>query len=98
MGTLGATNSWNESAWSASGAGRTGGVIVASEKERIEEAAVTGVGAGVGGAGGATLGVIELAATPGTVTGVSAGVVIGVVPARLVYKLTGNWLEATLFA
>ena len=49
----------------------------ASEKEKLEEAAVTGVGAGVGGAGGATVGVLELAATQGTVTGLSAGVVIG---------------------
>lgn len=50
---------------------------MASEKERIEEAAVMGVGAGVGGAGGATLGVLELAAATGTVTGLSASVVIG---------------------
>ena len=49
----------------------------ADEKEKLEEAAVTGVGAGVGGAGGATVGVLELAATQGTVTGLSAGVVIG---------------------
>ena len=48
-----------------------------SQKETIEKAAVTGVGAGVGGAGGATAGVIELAATTGTVTGLSASVVIG---------------------
>ena len=48
-----------------------------SEKETVETAAVTGVGASVGGAGGATLGVLELAATTGTVTGLSAGVVIG---------------------
>ncbi len=48
-----------------------------SGKERIEEAAVTGVVAGVGGAGGATVGVLELAATTGTVTGLSAAVVIG---------------------
>jgi len=47
------------------------------QKKKIEEAAVTGVGAGVGGAGGATVGVIELAATQGTVTGLSAGLVIG---------------------
>jgi hypothetical protein len=50
---------------------------MADEKEILEEAAVTGVGAGVGGAGGATVGVLELAATQGTVTGLSAGVVIG---------------------
>lgn len=45
--------------------------------ENVEKAAVTGVGAGVGGAGGATFGVLELAATQGTVSAVSAGVVIG---------------------
>jgi hypothetical protein len=47
------------------------------DKEKIEEAAVTSVGAGVGGAGGATVGVLELAATQGTVTGLSAGLAIG---------------------
>jgi hypothetical protein len=47
------------------------------EKEKVETAAVTGVGAAAGGAGGATVGVLELAATQGTVTGLSAGVVIG---------------------
>lgn len=46
--------------------------------EKVEQAAVTGVGAGVGTAGGATVGVLELAATQGTVTGLTAGVVIGV--------------------
>jgi uncharacterized membrane protein YebE (DUF533 family) len=46
--------------------------------EKVETAAVTGVGAGVGTAGGATVGVLELAATQGTVTGLSAGLVIGV--------------------
>ena len=50
---------------------------MADDKGRIEEVAVTGVGAGVGGAGGATVGVLELAATQGTVTGLSAGIVIG---------------------
>lgn len=40
-------------------------------------AAAAGVGAGVGGAGAATVGVIELAAAQGTVTGLSAGIVIG---------------------
>lgn len=45
--------------------------------EKIGQAAVTGVGAGVGTAGGATVGVLELAATQGTVTGLSAGMVIG---------------------
>ena len=49
----------------------------AKQKETVEAAAATGVGAGVGTAGGATVGVIELAATTGTVTGLSAGVVIG---------------------
>jgi hypothetical protein len=47
------------------------------QKETVEAAAATSVGAGVGGAGGATVGVLELAATTGTVTGLSAGVVIG---------------------
>jgi hypothetical protein len=45
--------------------------------EKVGTAAVTGVGAGVGTAGGATVGVLELAATQGTVTGLTAGVVIG---------------------
>lgn len=49
-----------------------------TDKERVEKAAVTSVGAGVGTAGGATVGVLELAATQGTVTALSAGVVIGV--------------------
>jgi hypothetical protein len=48
-----------------------------SKKETIETVALTGVGAGVGGAGGATVGVLELAATTGTVTGLSASLVIG---------------------
>lgn len=51
---------------------------MATEKEKVETAAVTGVGAGVGGAGGATVGVLELAATQGTVSALSAGFVIGV--------------------
>jgi len=51
--------------------------MMADEKEKIETAAVTGVGAGVGGYGGATVGVLELAATTGNVTGISASVVIG---------------------
>jgi len=51
---------------------------MAGEKEKVEQAAVTGVGAGVGTAGGATVGVLELAATQGTVTALSAGIVIGV--------------------
>ncbi|MFN7997527.1 MAG: hypothetical protein U0Q18_28170 [Bryobacteraceae bacterium] len=45
-------------------------------KNKIETVAVTGVGAGVGGAGGATVGVLELAAQ-GVVTAVSATAVIG---------------------
>jgi hypothetical protein len=47
------------------------------KKEIVEEAAVTSVGAGVGGVGGATVGVLELAATQGDVTGLTAGIVIG---------------------
>jgi hypothetical protein len=47
-----------------------------ADKERVEAAAVTSVGAGVGGAGGATVGVLELAAQ-GAATGLSAGLVIG---------------------
>ncbi|HTA43762.1 MAG TPA: hypothetical protein VK789_15010 [Bryobacteraceae bacterium] len=45
-------------------------------KERIAKAAVTGAGASVGGAGGATVGVLELAAR-GIATELSAGLVIG---------------------
>ena len=45
-------------------------------KETIAAAAVSGAGATVGSAGGATVGVLELAAR-GAVTGLSAGVVIG---------------------
>jgi len=50
-----------------------------TEKEIASGPAVTaaGVVAGVGGAGGATVGVLELAAQ-GAVTGLSAGLVIGV--------------------
>jgi hypothetical protein len=47
------------------------------QKEKIEEAAVTSVGAGVGGVGGATVGILELAATQGNVTNLSAGMAIG---------------------
>ena len=46
------------------------------QKEQIEGAAVTGVGAGVGGVGGATAGVLELAAQ-GNVSNLSASLVIG---------------------
>ena len=45
-------------------------------KDKVAAAAVTGAGASVGGAGGATVGVLELAAR-GAATGLSAGVVIG---------------------
>jgi len=45
--------------------------------EKIKSAAAASVGAGVGGAGGATAGVLELAAQGG-VTALSAGVAIGV--------------------
>ena len=47
-----------------------------ADKEKVEAAAVAGVGAGVGGAGGATVGVLELAAQ-GAATGLSASIVIG---------------------
>jgi hypothetical protein len=46
-------------------------------KENIAAAAVSGAGATVGSAGGATVGVLELAARGAAVTGLSAGVVIG---------------------
>lgn len=46
------------------------------DKDKATAAAVTGVGASVGGAGGATVGVLELAAR-GVATGFSAGLVIG---------------------
>jgi uncharacterized membrane protein YebE (DUF533 family) len=45
-------------------------------KSRVVAATLTGAGATVGGAGGATVGVLELAAR-GAATGLSAGVVIG---------------------
>jgi uncharacterized membrane protein YebE (DUF533 family) len=45
-------------------------------KDKVAVAAVTGAGATVGGAGGATVGVLELAAR-GVATGLSATVVIG---------------------
>ena len=45
--------------------------------ETTKSAAAVSVGAGVGGAGGATAGVLELAAQGG-VTALSAGLVIGV--------------------
>lgn len=45
-------------------------------RDNIAAAAVTGAGATVGGAGGATIGVLELAAR-GAATELSAGLVIG---------------------
>jgi hypothetical protein len=45
-------------------------------KDKVAAAAVTGAGASVGGAGGATVGVLELAAR-GAATGLSASVAIG---------------------
>jgi uncharacterized membrane protein YebE (DUF533 family) len=45
-------------------------------KGKVAAAAVTGAGASVGGAGGATVGVLELAAR-GAATGLSASIVIG---------------------
>jgi hypothetical protein len=50
---------------------------MADIKEKLEKATVTSLGAGVGGASGATVGVLELAAAQGTVTSLSAGIVIG---------------------
>ena len=47
------------------------------DKEIVKQTAAAGVGAGVGTAGGGTVGVLELAAS-GSVTALSAGVVIGV--------------------
>jgi hypothetical protein len=52
-------------------------VVTKDRKEKIKSAAAASVGAGVGGAGGATAGVLELAAQ-GSVTALSAGIVIGV--------------------
>jgi hypothetical protein len=46
------------------------------EKEKAKATAAAGVGAGVGTAGGASIGVLELAAQ-GAVTGLSACLVIG---------------------
>jgi isoquinoline 1-oxidoreductase beta subunit len=51
-------------------------VMTEEEKEKAKAAAVAGAGATVGGVGGATAGVLELAAR-GLATGVSAGVVMG---------------------
>jgi uncharacterized membrane protein YebE (DUF533 family) len=55
---------------------RSGMSDSADDKQRVVSAAVTGAGATVGGAGGATVGVLELAAR-GAATGLSAGIVIG---------------------
>jgi hypothetical protein len=46
------------------------------EKDRAKATAVAGAGASVGGAGGATLGVLELAAR-GALTGLSSSLAIG---------------------
>jgi uncharacterized membrane protein YebE (DUF533 family) len=46
------------------------------EKDRAKASAIAGAGASVGGVGGATVGVLELAAR-GAVTGLSASLVIG---------------------
>lgn len=46
------------------------------DNNKVVAAAVTGAGATVGGAGGATVGVLELVAR-GAATGLSAGIVIG---------------------
>jgi uncharacterized membrane protein YebE (DUF533 family) len=46
------------------------------EKDRAKATAVAGAGASVGGAGGATLGVLELAAR-GALTGLSSNLAIG---------------------
>jgi uncharacterized membrane protein YebE (DUF533 family) len=48
----------------------------ANIRSKVTAAAATGAGASVGGAGGATIGVLELAAR-GAATGFSAGMVIG---------------------
>ncbi|MBV9503800.1 MAG: hypothetical protein JO323_02220 [Acidobacteriia bacterium] len=53
-----------------------GKLINKGNKERIKAAAAASLGAGVGGAGGATAGVLELAAQ-GAATELSAGLVIG---------------------
>jgi hypothetical protein len=47
------------------------------EMEKAKATAAAGLGAGVGTAGGASVGVLELAATGTAVTGLSAGLVIG---------------------
>jgi outer membrane lipoprotein SlyB len=48
----------------------------ATNKDKAEATAAAGIGASVGGAGGATVGVLELAAQ-GVATGMSASLVIG---------------------
>jgi uncharacterized membrane protein YebE (DUF533 family) len=52
-------------------------IVSENGSETIKSAAAASVGAGVGGAGGATAGVLELAAQGG-VTALSASAVIGV--------------------
>jgi hypothetical protein len=51
-------------------------VMTEGGKDKAKATALAGVGASVGGAGGASVGVLELAAR-GTVTALSAGMVIG---------------------
>jgi hypothetical protein len=72
--------------------------------EKIKVAALAGVGAGVGGAGGASVGVLELAAL-GSATELAAGAVIaagaavGVVlflGGYRVYRLIRNWATVSL--
>jgi hypothetical protein len=56
--------------------GSTGLFMTEEEKDKAKAAAVAGAGATVGTVGGATAGVLELAAR-GLATGVTAGAVIG---------------------
>jgi hypothetical protein len=75
--TLASARTYNESIRSRSGTlPKEAANMTEAGKQKAEAAAVTGVGAGVGTAGGATVGVLELAAQ-GTATALSAGVVIG---------------------
>ena len=67
---------YNGNRGSARGACFGGYEMTEDEKEKAKAAAAAGVGAGVGTAGGASIGVLELAAQ-GAVTGLSAGLVIG---------------------
>jgi hypothetical protein len=56
--------------------GDTISVMTEEELDKAKATAAAGVGAGVGTAGGASIGVLELAAQ-GAATGLSAGLVIG---------------------